>query len=461
MSEINVLPVAEAEPQPSIEELFSQLTGMEPKPIANFVPTNAAEQKKLFLSGEVRNPDHHYSKLAAIDFESNRQKITSIGEKLSMHPDTEQKYIDVYSQFIQNYLNKTNFMELASKVKSAGTDDEIKAAKSEFMKLNLELYGKPDQATYQSLIGEKIDLIKSKNLTEVALKIRDELIELVGDRDSRVEERFKPSQETIDWVHDIADSENSLYGSMLEHVPDQASFNDEEIKSIFEEIIVKEFELQLAKSEDNNSILWQVVIEDAQSINVKAAEKKIIVPKDKELSLKEMRGRVVHEIGVHFLRSVMGEQANLEPLKLGLSEYYDTEEGLGALMEQAIVSKYREAGADHYITAGLAYYDDKDFRDIFEIKWRLHVLGTSKGDITEENITKSKGIAYGSTMRIMRGTDALPWFKDLSYYNGVAEVWKYLEEIKGDDTEFMLVLLGKANSANKDHRRILLETATV
>ena len=61
----------------------------------------------------------------------------------------------------------------------------------------------------------------------------------------------------------------------------------------------------------------------------------------------------------------------------------------------------------------------------------------------------------------MRGTDELPWFKDLSYYNGAAEVWKHLESIRGDDTEFMLVLLGKANAGNKDHRRILLETATV
>jgi hypothetical protein len=449
------------EKNPSIEDLFTQLTELEPKPIANFVPTNAGEEKKLFLDGAIRNPNHEYDKLHAINFESNRQKITRIGEQLSTHADTKDKYVDVYDQFIQNYLNKTNFMELASKVKSAGSDDEKELAKAGFMKLNAELYGTPDKATYQSLLGEKIDRINTKNLTDAANVIRRGLIELVDGRDVRVAERFKPSKETIDWVHDIADSEDSLYGSMLEHVPDQESFSDVEIKSIFENIITQEFGLMLVERGDDNGVLWQVVVEDAQSINVKAAEKKIVVPKDKELNLKDMRGRIVHEIGVHFLRSVMGEQTDLAPLRWGLSEYYDTEEGLGAVMEQALVSEYREAGADHYITAGLAYYDDKDFRDIFEIKWRLHVLGASKGDVTEEDIAKSRGIAYSSTMRIMRGTDELPWFKDLSYYNGAAEVWKHLESIRGDDIEFMLVLLGKANAANKEHRRILLETATV
>ncbi|HEY8886697.1 MAG TPA: tyrosine/phenylalanine carboxypeptidase domain-containing protein [Candidatus Microsaccharimonas sp.] len=460
MSEISHTPVEEFEKNPSIEDLFSQLTELEPKPIANFVPANAAEQKKQFLSGEIENPDHQYEKLNAIDFEANRQKITAIGEQLFAHPDTQEKYLGVYQQFIQNYLNKTNFMELAAKVKSAETDAEKDAAKSAYMELNAELFGEPDQGTYRSLIGERIAKIQSKELSENGQKIRDELFELVDLTTAEKTERFKPEQETIDWLHDIVDSEDSLYGSMLEHVPEQETFSDVEIKAIFDTIIVNEFDLELGAGPEDDGKLWQVVIEDAQSINVKAAEKKVVIPSGRELDLEEMRGRVVHEIGVHFLRSVMGEQTDLEPLKWGLSDYYDTEEGLGSVMEQALLGKYREAGADYYITAGLAQHDGKDFRAIFETKWRLGVL-TTKSDPTEEDITKAKEAAYKSTMRIMRGTDELPWFKDLSYYNGAAEVWKHLESIRGDDTEFMLVLLGKANAGNNAHRRILLETATV
>ena len=461
MSEIYTASTIETEKNLSIEDLFKELTELEPKPIGNFVPTNGAEQKELFLSGAIRNPDHEYGKLAAIDFETNRQKISEIGEKLYTHADTPDKYIGVYQQFIQNYLDKTNFMELAHKVKTADSDDEKEAAKAGFKKLNIETYGEPDQATYQSLISEKIANIKKKELSEVGQKIRDELFELVDPNIPEEIERFKPSQETIDWLHDIADTEDSLYGSMLDCVPDQKTFVDEEIKSVFEKIIAQEFELNLAEVPDDDGILWKVVVEDAQSINVKTAEKKIVIPKGREVNNATLRTLVAHEIGVHFLRSVMGEQTDLAPLKWGLSDYYDTEEGLGVVMEQAVQGVYEEAGVGHYITAGLAQFDGKDFRDIFETKWRLSLLSSIKSDPSEEDITKAKMSAYGSTMRIMRGTDELPWFKDLSYYNGAAEVWKHLESIRGDDTEFMLVLLGKANAGNKEHRRILLKTATV
>lgn len=461
MSEIYTTPIEEAEKSQSLEDLFKDLTDLEPKPVANFVPTNRAEQKELFLSGGVRNPDHQYAKLAAIDFESNRQKITAIGEMLSTHEDTKEKYANVYNQYIQNYINKTNFMELANKVKTAESDDEKQVAEEEFKKLNIELYGEPDEATYRSLIGEKIADIKAKDLSEAGAVIRSELFALVDPADTEKIERFKPSQETIDWLSDIVESEDSLYGSMLEHVPHQEAFSDEEIKLIFEKIIVQEFELNLAEVPEDNGVLWQVAIEDAQSINVKTAEKRLVIPKGREVDYATMRKLVVHEIGIHFLRSVMGEQTDLAPLKWGLSNYYDTEEGLGVVMEQAVAGAYKEAGVGHYITAGLAQFDGNDFRDIFETKWRLNVLSSTKEDVTAEAITKAKDLAYAATMRSMRGTDKLPWFKDLSYYNGPDEVWQHFESIRGDDTEFMLVLLGKANAANKEHRHVLLETATV
>jgi len=461
MSEISNTSTAEIEKNPSAEELFAQLLELEPKPIANFVPTNAAEQKELFLSGEVRNPDHVYGKLATLDFDENRKNIREIGDKLIALDDTSEKYADVYEQFTQNYLNKTSFMELAYKVKTAETPEDKIAAKEAFMDMNVELFGAPDQATYRSLLAEKLNKIKAKELSPAGEKIREELFAIFENNDIESVSRFKPSDETVQWLHEITTSEDGLYTNMLKHVPEQASFTDEEIKSIFEKIITEEFGETLASTDADKGILWSVDVEDAQSINVKASEKRIVVPNGREVTLKIMQGLVVHEIGVHFLRSLTGESTDLLPLKLGLSDYYDTEEGLGAVMEQGRQGEYREAGADHYITAGLALYDNKDFRDIYEAKWRLAILSTTKGDPSEEDIAKAQAANYGLTMRTMRGTDELPWFKDLSYYNGAAEVWKHLESIRGDDTEFMLVLLGKANAANKAHRRILLETATV
>ena len=79
-------------------------------------------------------------------------------------------------------------------------------------------------------------------------------------------------------------------------------------------------------------------------------------------SRKKVENLAVHEIGVHMLRSIAVGETDMLPLISGLSDYYDTEEGLGVVMEQALSGKFAERGVDHYITAGLAHYDEKDFR---------------------------------------------------------------------------------------------------
>ena len=449
MSEIYAVNPFELNRDPSVEELFDTLLAVEPKPIGNFVPTNAAEQKDLFFDGTIRNPDHQYDKLSAIDFEANRTEILDVTNQLVDHEDTPLKYKDTYVNFGQNYLNKTIYMEKVNQYKQAEDGETKDALRADLMKMNIELYGEPDEQTYRSILNEKLDVIKNKELSGEAATIRDELMGLVGDVETSNVERFHPSEETVAWMNEIA---HSLYDGMLDHIPDEKTFEDAAIKAVFEDILLEEFG-ESAKG-------WKVDVEKAQSINVKAGEKRLVIPEGRKVSQAELRDLVVHELGVHFMRSVMGDQTDLLPLRLGLSEYYDTEEGLGVVMEQALAGEFKEAGLGHYLTAGLAHFDGKDFRDIFEIKWRLDALAKDDIETSDKALDKTKQATYKNTMRVMRGTDDMPWFKDLAYYNGAAETWKHLESIVGDDIEFMLVLLGKANPSNPSHRRIMLETAT-
>jgi hypothetical protein len=460
MSEISTTTTPEVENHSSLEELFNQLLTLEPRPISNFVPTNAAEQKALFMSGDIQNPDHVYEKLDAIDFEANREKIRIIGDQIVAHPDVPPKYIDAYMQFVQRYEDVTSFMELAQRYKNANDTDKP-AVRDEYMKKNIELYGQPDETTYRSLLSERLSSIRDKELSDEQSVIRDELFAIVDSENLQKTERFRPSDETVEWLQDVTVGQEGLFEGPLRHVPEQASFTSDEIKAIFEEILIVEFG-EILRDEDNGILEgWKVVIEDAAKINVKSAEKTIVIPADRDLEIEEMKDRIVHELGIHYLRSVMGEQTDLFIFRLGLSEYLETEEGLGVVMEQARVGKYREAGIDHYITAGLAQFEGKDFREIYEIKWRIDLLADIEAGPKNKSVSKSQDLAYTNTTRFFRGTDDLPWFKDLSYYNGSAEVWKHFEAIKGNYIEFMLVLLGKANAGDPAHRRTMLETATV
>ena len=56
-------------------------------------------------------------------------------------------------------------------------------------------------------------------------------------------------------------------------------------------------------------------------------------------------------------------------------------------MEHALEGEYQEAGIDHYITAGLAYFDNKDFKGAYDVKWRLKLLESLKPDQTQQCVS--------------------------------------------------------------------------
>src|SRR6266542_3205929 len=162
----------------SISELYVQLTDNEPKPVANFVPQDATAQRELFLSGEQRNPNHTYTSLSEIDFDERVKAIHDIGQRLVDYPNLNPKYKETYQRFIDDYSAKTHFMELANKIKTATDEVERNQAKEEFMTLNKELYGEPDETTYRSLLQEKLGAIAGKNLDTSAEGLRGELLDM-------------------------------------------------------------------------------------------------------------------------------------------------------------------------------------------------------------------------------------------------------------------------------------------
>lgn len=316
------------------------------------------------------------------------------------------------------------------------------------------------------MLGEKLNRVYNKKLTGKANRLRKELFDMVDfDPDMDTPERFRPSDETVEWMHDVAES---LYRGMLSHVPvDKSEFCPHELQEIFINVIQNEFNTY-GDSDDvrfynGASEGWMVSVEEAGSVNVRSSKKKIVIPDNSMMrSRKKVEELIVHEISVHMLRSITGGETDILPLKSGLSDYYDTKEGLGVVMEQAFRGKFAERGVDHYITSGLAHFDNKDFREAFEIKWRLSLLGSidDGGEVGDEQIAKAKKTAFTQTLRSFRGTNDLPLFKDLSYYNGSVEVRKYLESIKCDDLLLSLLLAGKVNTS-ADHRRVILESRSV
>ena len=449
------------ENQPSVEDLHGQLTDLSPKIVTMFTPSNRSEEEERFLSGEIRNPQFVYDKLNSADFDEALEKIRELGDKILNHPDLTSVGKKVYEGFIKKYYEQTELLRYAQDYHSASSEEDKQKIAEAYKGLNIETYGEPDEDTYRSLLGGKLNAIHSKKLTGKANELRKELFGMVNFKPGMdIPERFRPSDETVEWMHSVAES---LYRGMLSHIPnEQEEFDPYELQKIFTDIIEEEFNND-SKGYAGAAEGWTVSVEKATSVNVKSSEKKIVIPDNGMVrSRKKVENLVVHEIGVHMLRSITGGETDILPLKSGLSDYYDAEEGLGVVMEQAFRGKFAERGVDHYITAGLAHFDNKDFREAFEIKWRLSLLDSvdDGNKVSDEQIVKAKKTAFTQTLRSFRGTNDMPLFKDLSYYNGSVEVWRYLESIKGDDFLLSLLLAGKANTS-ADHRRVILESKSV
>ena len=430
-------------------EIFKE---SEPKVISTFTPKNANEAKLEFLkNNNLSHPNNKYEKLNSGEIENLYQNISNAILAVENDNSLGEVEREMYNTQLETRIKTVKMLEAACNFRKAESLIDKQKAQEEFIKNNIEVYGEPNFETFNSLLSDKIVKIDALKLDEKGEKIRSEFYELIekGENLSQDLKRFKPSDEVF---HNFGEIIKDLYSKQLELIPkkDDDRYPADEIFEVFENIL-KDFEND-GFSEFN--VEWK----DSGAIAVSAKDKKIFIPKNrKSVSKKELEGLVVHEIGTHYMRAQMGEAYDNQALRTGLDGYMNTEEGIARAMEMAVKGDYQEAGVQHYLTAGFAYFNNMSFRKAFEVNWRMGILD-GKNNFSEENIDKKRQIAYRNTQRIFRGTDELPWFKDLSYFNGGQEIWKYIEENIDSPTLIDDFLLGgKNNLHNLDQQRQIYE----
>ena len=431
-------------------EIFKE---SEPKIISTFTPENANEAKSEFLENDnLSHPNNEYEKLNSSEIENLYQNISNAILVVENDNSLGEIEREMYNTQLETRIKIVKMLEAACNFRKAESLADKQKAQEEFMKNNIEVYGEPDFEIFHSLLSDKITKIDTLKLDDKGEKIRSEFYELIKKDEilNQNIERFKPSDEVF---HNFGEIIKDLYSKQLELIPEKDSNEKFSVKEIFEV-----FENILKGFEKDGFSKFNVEWKDSSAIAVSAKDKKIFIPKNrKPVSKKELESLVVHEIGTHYMRAQMGEAYNNQALRTGLDGYMNTEEGIARAMEMAVKGDYQEAGAQHYLTAGFAYFNNMNFRKAFEANWRMGILD-GKNNFSEENIDKKRQIAYRNTQRIFRGTDELPWFKDLSYFNGGQEIWKYIEENIDSPTLIDDFLLGgKNNIHNLDQQRQIYE----
>jgi hypothetical protein len=440
----------------SLDAIQSEYIRLSPdvEAIRAFKNDNNLEAKSDFLNNEsLRKPNNQYDNSGLDLVDKNINDLIDLGEA-TKNSSVNSKLKSIYIDQIDSNLQVYSFYKAMIDYRQANSVEIKNQTAKEFMALNASIYGEPDELTYRSLLYDKFNQINVSKLDSDAQCVYRNLQSEISPIDTHVR-AFWPQPQTVDFMQKTVES---LYCNLLEAVPQKDMFSIKEVTDVFRDILDNRFGLVDDKDK------WQVILDDShKNITVSNEEKKVFMPTDRsDMKREALVGLIVHEIGTHIMREVIGEESGVGLLSLGASGYLDSEEGIARVFEEAINGKYKKAGVDHYITTGLAYFDLKDFRQIFDVKWQLGALikasKTETGSITDAIKTAAINTAYKETQRNLRGTDELPRFKDLAYYNGSVKVWQYVES-HIDDPQLIdnLLLNGKINLFDHGQAQIAYE----
>jgi len=285
--------------------------------------------------------------------------------------------------------------------------------------------------------------IDEKQLSDSEREIYREMLSGIGVMGRSRKRRYQPQKETVCRFRKLLEG---LFGGILRHIPEEKQyFTISEAAQIINEIIDEELHIQF-RAEVGKELLTAVT---------KAKERKIILPgaRPRDYSRAELKGIIVHELGAHALRAT-SEQTEIGKLPAVLypkSSAYSrlTEEGLAKACEQALNGDFDDICIARYLSIGLAQVCKKNFRQTYEILWRLEYLASGR----------SKSDSFSIVQRSFRGTGVLPINADLAYYRGYVLVWKFIEK-HIDDGELLIrtLFLSGKNDFLEQERKTLLDT---
>lgn len=320
-----------------------------------------------------------------------------------------------------------------------------------FQETNEALYGKPEEDMFHALAGEKITPILEAKYSEgsVEAAIQSELTSLLGEIRETDVEPYRPDSATVERISGLV---TERFSEMVDHI------DDEEVYGV--EDMVGAIEIALEKI-GGKELGWRADIAKNSSALAISSHQRVaeVGEHRKALPGSELKAKMLHEVGVHALRSITAEKAGWLSAAYGQDGYLAFEEALATAMEDAYNGKFVDHGVNYYLIAGLAYgldgHNPRDFREVHEVMWRMNALSNPNGDnISDDIITKAKTRAFNNCLRMFRGTrttdKGVIYSKDLAYFAGQELAWGELDKVE-TQADLDLLLAGKLDITRDDH----------
>lgn len=458
---------------------------------------NALDQREDFITGKFRNPRFEHRRFR--DMSALDKGVIALGrareEATDREPDSVSR--EAIGSSLAFRMAEMEYVKLLGQLEflhhEGGNQEELSEVQEQARQLGHELYGQPQPEIRDAALNELWNILDSKTYYPTAQVLYDELANgftwqgqempamLRAEDDEARLPRFEDNQ-ALEWAGeqiiehnaDIQALVQELWGQKVKECGEEYVCGPADIVEAFQAVIN-------LRDPDHTSGVTVKLVENKTALSWESPEMAVVVG-GKRAPIKtsdELFRKVLHEFGVHGQRSINGLKTKLSVLGMGLftdtprPDYLTFEEGLATTVEEMIgdtVPKWTAAKLGHYINISLAE-QGADFRTVFETAWRYRLLGKLKDnqEVTQEMIDKEQRMAYGSCVRIFRGTQPdmadrqpgvapLTFNKDLAYLEGRVLAMRHLESLYAnqDVDGATRLFAGKYDPTNPEQRELMM-----
>lgn len=362
----------------------------------------------------------------------------------------------LYADYHEANLKKIFLVESAARLNDPSlTSQQNLVAREEYMSLNEAIFGEFDRSTFSGMINT--ELSRANAFVPQDTIGQDVKEYLLANLDASSFAESEPQLIDEELLSVIKETLMMRYADILSVVPDTGEdfvYGPQECEDIMNAAL---------RATDLYDKGWRVELNKKKTAPATNAElKKIYLPIDTNRTANELKRLIVHEQEVHARRGQNGEETGEKPLALGTANYADVEEGLGVILECAIVGNidnpsYHRA-RDRYILAGIALGADgtpRDARQSYELMWRMLAVRNAKDDIIDESVVnKAKTLALTHIDNAYRSTNhAMPgviYTKLKVYYEGLAKNVEYFRNFDGTiDDALDAAMVGKCDHTDE------------
>lgn len=398
------------------------------------------QQRDVFIENRDGNPELNYPKLDRAELKEKERGLLELKKDI-LERETHEVVKQVYRWKINEKIAELRLMEAA-----------LDRNMHKFKRYSEFIYGKPSREifdyTLSNLRAQVTASLDSQN--EELRNAAQDVLNAFPMSSTSSSDIQKPSTKSMERV---VESTKKIAKDLISLPEGLEKANAEEIKEVFD------YAIRSAAAND-----WEVVIDSETSktgISVNQEEKKVIIPSSRSVSVKKLRGLVVHEIGTHVIRRKKGERSRLLLLALGLDRYQGGEEGVATMREQGLKKEFEDfSGLQGHLAISLAKGLDgqpRDFREVYTLLFKYNYWNQLRLKKSPEVAKKeAERLGWNRTMRTFRGTDGktkgVVFTKDIVYRQGNIAVWNLVGK---NSKEMLRLQVGKYDPANERHTWVL------